>query len=124
MRWIDVDTVKEIHRRVIKVTGGIDAIRDESLLESAVLVPLATFGGKDLYPDLVTKVAVLLERLTNNHPFVDGNKRTAFVTAATVLKDNGLDLRASQQEVVEFMLAVAEGRLEFKNIKGWIEAHI
>ncbi|AOQ24668.1 hypothetical protein MTAT_20130 [Moorella thermoacetica] len=124
MRWIEINTVKEIHRRVIKVTGGIDAIRDESLLESAVLVPLATFGGRDLYPDLLTKVAVLLERLTNNHPFVDGNKRTAFVAAATVLKDNGLDLRASQQEVVEFMLAVAEGRLEFKNIKGWIEAHI
>ncbi|NLW07766.1 MAG: hypothetical protein GX039_07325 [Clostridia bacterium] len=62
MKWIDVDTVKAIHCRVIKATGGIDAIRDEKLLVSAINAPLATFDGKELYPDLITKVAVLLER--------------------------------------------------------------
>lgn len=124
MKWISPEAVKQIHDEVIRATGGCEDIRDWSLLESAVNNPLATFGGEDLYPGLLAKVAALLYGLARNHPFVDGNKRTAFVAAVVVLRKNGLRLRASQFEVIEFMEAVASGRVSQKEIVDWLEQHV
>ncbi|MGB9826790.1 MAG: type II toxin-antitoxin system death-on-curing family toxin, partial [Desulfofundulus sp.] len=98
-------------------------VRDRGLLESAVMNPLATFGGEELYMGLLTKVATLLYGLVKNHPFVDGNKRTAFVAAAVVLKRNGLQLIASNSEVVALMEDVAAGRLTVGDIRFWLEQH-
>lgn len=106
MRWITVQAVERIHTEVIRSTGGLPGVRDRGLLRSAVMNPLATFGGKDLYPDLLAKVAALLFGLVKNHPFVDGNKRTAFVVSAVVLK-----------------LAVAAGCLGYNDILLWLRRH-
>ncbi|MCJ7584226.1 MAG: type II toxin-antitoxin system death-on-curing family toxin [Anaerolineales bacterium] len=75
--------------------GGAHGVRDLAMLESAVARPQTTFGGKDLYPDLFTKVAALLDSLINDHPFVDGNKRTGITAAALFLRRNGYRLKAS-----------------------------
>ncbi|MQL53942.1 hypothetical protein GFC01_17100 [Desulfofundulus thermobenzoicus] len=109
--------------------------------------PLATFGSEELYPELLTKVAALLYGLVRNHPFFDGNKRTAFVAhlddssgcflqaffdgnkrtafvaAAVVLRKNGLRLVASNPDVVAFMEALAAGRLTINDVLLWLEQH-
>ncbi len=101
MKWVDYDTVLEIYDLVIKSTGGTYGIRDKSILESALFTPLATFDGRELYPGVLNKVAVLLYKIANNHPFVDGNKRVAFVTAVTVLASNGFELNSSQEMLLK-----------------------
>lgn len=123
MRWITVRAVEQIHAEIIRSTGGLPGVRDCGLLHSAVMNPMATFGGRDLYPDLLAKVAALLFGLVKNHPFVDGNKRTALVASAVVLKLNGLRLTASNPEVVEFMEAVAAGRLVYDDVLLWLRRH-
>lgn len=123
MRWITVRAVEQIHAEIIRLTGGLPGVRDRGLLHSAVMNPMATFGGRDLYPDLLAKVAALLFGLVKNHPFVDGNKRTALVASAVVLKLNGLRLTASNPEVVEFMEAVAAGRLVYDDVLLWLRRH-
>ncbi len=88
MKWLELGTVLDIYDKLIRTTGGTYGIRDKGLLESALYSPLATFGGEDLYLDIFTKAAVLLFKITNNHPFIDGNKRIAFVIAVTILELN------------------------------------
>lgn len=124
MKWVSPEAVEQIHDEVIRATGGCAGIRDRGLLESAVGNPLATFGGEDLYPGLLAKVAALLYGVARGHPFVDGNKRTAFVAAAVVLRKNGLRLRAPQAEVVGFMEAVAAGRVSLDEVVAWLAQHV
>jgi len=121
--WLQLSTVLEIHERLIKATGGNYGLRDEGLLQSALYSPLATFGGEDLYLDFFTKVAVLLHKIAQNHPFVDGNKRTAFVVGITTLELNGYRFDAEQEEVVNFMLEVAQGKVDIIRIEAWIRKH-
>ena len=123
MTWLELSTVLEIHERLIKATGGNYGLRDEGLLQSALYSPLATFGGEDLYLDFFTKVAVLLHKIAQNHPFVDGNKRTAFVVGITTLELNGYRFDAEQEEVVNFMLEVAQGKVDIIRIEAWIRKH-
>jgi len=106
VNWLSLKTLLKIHGNIIEATGGNIGLRDKGLLESALFSPLATFGGEDLYIDIYQKVAVMLYAITNNHPFVDGNKRTALTT----LEVNGYKFKATQSEVVEFMLGVATGK--------------
>lgn len=68
--------VLSVHSRMIEMTGGSDGVRDKSLLDSALNVPFQTFDGKDIYPALLSKAAVMCRSIFSNHPFVDGNKRT------------------------------------------------
>lgn len=124
MKWISPEAVEQIHDEVSRATGGCAGIPDRGLLESAVGNPLATFGGEDLYPGLLAKVAALLYGVARGHPFVDGNKRTPFVAAAVVLRKNGLRLRAPQAEVVGFMEAVAAGRVSLDEVVAWLAQHV
>ena len=103
--------------------GGAHGVRDLAMLESAVTRPQATFGGKDLYPDLFTKVAALLDSLINDHPFVDGNKRTGVTAVALFLRRNGYRLKAGHADVEKFTLQVAASRTELKEIADWLLAH-
>ena len=82
MTYLTVEQVLFIHMRLIAETGGSPGLRDLGLLASAVARPQATFGGEDLYPDLLSKAAALMDSLVRNHPFVDGNKRVGITAAA------------------------------------------
>ncbi|HMN28236.1 MAG TPA: type II toxin-antitoxin system death-on-curing family toxin [Caldilineaceae bacterium] len=111
-----------IHDRLIAETGGRPGIRDLGLLASAVAQPQATFGGEDLYPDLMSKAAALLESLVRNHPFVDGNKRGGGGDAAALfLEGNGRRLIATNANLEDFTFAVARGELTVAQMATWFE---
>jgi death on curing protein len=90
---------------------------------SAVARPKATFDGLDMYPDLFTKTAALFESLVGNHPFVDGNYRTAITSAGLFLKMNRVRLVASQKELETFVLLAAQGKFSFEERAAWFRAY-
>ena len=85
-----VEAVKAIHREVLQAHGGSAGIRDEGLLDSAVAAPQATMMGKPMFREPVEVAAAYLFYLCRNHPFIDGNKRTALATCLVFLSENGL----------------------------------
>jgi death-on-curing protein len=120
VRYLSLEEVILIHERIVERFGGGRGLRDRKSLDSAIGRPQATFEGQDLYPDLFTKAAALGESLARNHPFVDGNKRTAWEAMRTFLEENGRPLRAGPDEIVEFVLCIAEGRVSTEEITTWL----
>lgn len=106
-----LDEVLAIHARSIEVFGGTLGIRDERLLESALAMPSASFGGEDLHPSLEEKAAAYAFHIVKNHPFLDGNKRTGLAVALWFLHMNGVHVRATDDEYVALGLGLAEGTL-------------
>ena len=104
-------------------SGGSHGLRDLGLMESAVARPQASFGGKDLYPNIFLKAGALIHGLLRNHPFVDGNKRTSMYSAMTFLELNGYHFQAEQKEVVVFALKVENKKLEVEEIAKWLKEH-
>ena len=124
MRYLTVGEVLEIYRRVMQQSGGLAGIRDLGVLESAVAQPRMTFGGLELYPTLVEKAAALGFSLIQNHPFLDGNKRTGHAAIEIFLVLNGYQIRASVDEQVEIILRVAEGDMSRETFAEWLSSHI
>jgi death on curing protein len=124
VKYLTAEQVLFIHSRIIDETGGMHGIRDLGLLESAVSRPRATFRNKDLYPTSFHKAAALMESLVKNHPFIDGNKRTAITSAAIFLQMNGYLLKASNNELVDFAVLVAAGQADFNYEVAWFKDHI
>jgi len=123
MIYLTVYQVLFLHARMIAETGGSQGIHDLGLLESAVARPRVSFEGKDLYPDIFTKAAALMDSLVRKHAFVDGNKRTAIAAAAIFLRQNGWQIRASNAELETFTLLVARTKPPVSEIIAWLEAH-
>lgn len=113
--------VISIHEILIEEFGGSNGLRDLGLLESSVNRIYQTFEGKELYPSPIEKAAAIFESLINNHPFVDGNKRIAYVMLRSVLLNNKLDVDASENEKYSFVISAASGKMNFTEIKNWIE---
>jgi death on curing protein len=99
-----------LHEHVIAQTGGMEGLRDGAMLHSAVARPFASFGGEDLYADDFEKTAALFHSLIKSHPFMDGTKRTAFLSALYFLENRGYHIpqHFPIDEVIRFCLAVAE----------------
>jgi death-on-curing protein len=121
VKYLTAEQVLFIHSRLIDETGGSHGVRDVGLLQSAVERARATFGGKDLYPDIFYKAAALMESLIKNHPFVDGNKRTAITSASIFLKMNGYTLEATQKDFERFALRMARGKASVENAADWFK---
>lgn len=121
MRYLTPQQVLFIHARLIATTGGEHGVRDVGLLAAAVARPQATFAGQELYPTLFDKAAALLQSLVQNHPFVDGNKRTGLTAAALFLRQNGWQLQTSNQAVESFTLQVAQGQRSLTEIVTWFQ---
>lgn len=115
--------VLAIHSRMIKMTGGSDGVRDESLLDSALNAPFQTFDGKELYPALLSKAAVMCRSIIANHPFVDGNKRTGIHVMLIFLELNCIELQYTQNELIELGLGIASGQLNYDGILNWLVKH-
>jgi death-on-curing protein len=109
---LTVETVREIHAEALRKFGGADGVRDENLLASAVLTPQSSFGGKSPYADIVEVAAAYLFYLCGNHPFIDGNKRTAMMAAIVFLRLNGIETAPDSDEWEEFVLDVASSKLD------------
>jgi death-on-curing protein len=120
MNYLTPEQVLFIHSRLVSATGGSHGLRDLGLLESAVARPQATFDGKDLYLDQFTKAAALMDSLINNHPFVDGNKRTGITAAGLFLRINGWKLTASPKKLESITLRVATGGKEIADLADWL----
>ena len=114
--FLSVDCVLEIHRRVIEEFGGDPGLRDRGLLESAAAMPQSTFGGKDLHAGLAEKAAAYHFHLCANHPFIDGNKRVGVAAGEVFLLINGQELSASDDDVGELTLGVANGRISKEQV--------
>ena len=123
MIFCEYEQVVKIHRSLIEKTGGMDGIRDAQLLDSALKTPFQTFGGNNLYPDILDKASQLCYSLIENHPFIDGNKRIGVHLMLLFLKLNNIEVNYSQQELVDFGLDIASGKMSKNDIKGWIIEH-
>lgn len=123
VEYLTLEEVLLLHARLIQRTGGSGGVRDVGLLESALARPRATSGGEDLYPDLWHKAAALMHSLIKNHPFVDGNKRTALTATGLFLELNGYMLTASNDEAARFALQAAVGDVDVEAMAAWIESH-
>jgi len=119
-RYLTAQQVLFIHARLLATSGGEHGILNLGLLESAVARPQATFDAQDLYPDLFLKAAALMESLTQNHPFVDGNKRTAITSTALFLQMNGRSLQTTNEELLRFTMMVTNERASLSTIATWI----
>jgi len=109
---LSIDIVREIHSEVIKQFGGLNGVRDENLLASAVLTPQSSFGGKSPYADIVEVAAAYLFYICKNHPFLDGNKRTAMMAAIVFLRLNGIEPLPDSAEWEKLMLDVAGSKID------------
>lgn len=123
MEYLTLNEVLLLHARLIQLTGGSRGVRDVGPLESALARPQATFGGSGLCPGLWSKAAALLHSLVHNHPFVDGNKRTALAATGVFLELNGHGLVSSNEEAVNLVHGVVNGQIELEDIAAWLKAH-
>jgi len=119
--WVGVETALAIHEEQIGEHGGGEGMRDRGLLESAMARPRNAWGYG--VTDLCTLAAALGHGIARNHPFVDGNKRTAFVVVETFLILNGAELGASDAESVVAMLDLAAGEMTEDEFADWLRAH-
>ena len=121
---ISLKEVEIIHNILIDKFGGSKGIRDLGLLESALARPFATFDKNDLYPDPIDKAAAILESIAINHPFIDGNKRTAYTLMRLILLEYDFDISASQDEKYNLVISVSKGEFRFDEIKKWIGSNL
>ncbi len=120
MEFLTAEQVFFIHARLTEETGGSHGVRDLGMLLSAVGRPGATFEGQALYPDLFSQAAALMESLINNHPFVDGNKRTGVAAAALFMRRNGYRLEAGNEALVA---VVMRGDTDLGVLDVWLREH-
>ena len=113
--------IYELHTQLENAFVLSSGVRDENLLASAVNTPFQTFMGNDLYPSLYDKAAQLCYGIANNHPFTDGNKRTALHSMYVYLIINGYDITATQQEVEKLIIDVAAGRMHNTELSKWLQ---
>ena len=116
-----VQDIYELHIQLEEIFILASGIRDENLLASAVNTPFQTFMGNDLYPSIYDKAAQLCYGIANNHPFTDGNKRTALHSMYVYLIINGFDIIASQQDVENLIINVAAGRIHNTELSKWLQ---
>ena len=117
---LTVQDIYELHRELEDAFVLSSGVRDKNLLASAVNTPFQTFMGNDLYPSIYDKAAQLCYGLANNHPFTDGNKRTALHSMYVYLIINGFDIMATQQDVENMIIDVASGNMTNVELVQWL----
>jgi len=123
-KFVSKSMVLSIHARQIERFGGTPGVRDEGLLESALAQPKATFGGQFLHPTISEQAAAYLYHIAMNHPFIDGNKRTAFAVTDTFLRLNGCALNLTDDEVYDLVMRVARGTMTKEELSREFESCI
>ena len=119
--WIRDDVVLALHERQLAEHGGARGIRDPGLLESALNAPKHRFHYENA--GVVELAATYGFSLAKNHPFADGNKRTAYVCMRLFLKLNGMDLAAEKQDKIQVMLNLASGKIDRAGLMAWLQTH-
>ena len=124
MIWIEAEDIILIHRRIIQATGGADGLRDRAGLEAALAAPLQSFGGRDLFPSDIEKIARLGYGLAANHAFMDGNKRIGAMMTLLLLQCNGFRLELREGELADMFIAIADGSAKEGDLTAWIRGHL
>jgi death on curing protein len=123
IRFIPNDMVPTIHRDLLQRYGGEGGIRDAGLLDSALAQPIMTVGGKFVHKSVFDKAAAYGFHVCPNHPFVDGNKRTAFVLMDIFLQNNNWEIVAREEEAYSMMIDLASGKLSKPQLSVWLKRH-
>lgn len=123
IQFIPDEIVPVIHQDLLRRYGGASGIRDKNLLASALAQPKMTAGKKYLHKTIFAKAAAYGFHVCRNHPFVDGNKRVAFVLMVLFLDRNGWELRATEENAYEAMMALASGKLNKAALSAWLKEH-
>ena len=123
MKTLSKRQVLMLHEQLITETGGIQGLRDEGLLESALAAPFQSYADVDAYPSVQQQAARLCYGLVMNHPFVDGNKRIGAHAMLVFLLLNGIELCYRQEELSDIILMVASGKSGYETLFEWINTH-
>ncbi|MGN0362520.1 MAG: type II toxin-antitoxin system death-on-curing family toxin [Bilifractor sp.] len=113
-----------LHSQLIHESGGTNGIRDNELFDLAVKNPFQTFAGQDLYPTIAEKAVRLGYGLIHNHPFLDGNKRIGTHAMLITLDLNGIELIYEDEELIQLILNVASGTVQYEGLLAWVRSHI
>ena len=113
-----------LHQNLIETYGGSEGIRDVGLLDSAIAMPQATFGGEFLHRDLFEMSAAYLYHIVQNHPFIDGNKRTGAAAAIIFLSMNDMELIVEEEALVDLVLQVACGAVGKQGVAAFMGTHV
>lgn len=124
MFYFSKEDIIYLHSKLIFKFGGINGVRDEGILESAINSPLQTFDSSDLYPSPIDKIVRLSFSLVMDHPFYDGNKRIAAKALDIGLNANGIILLATNDEMIDEFLSLSSGSVSYNDFLLWVQDHI
>ena len=124
LEFLTVEQVLAIHGLMIEEFGGAPEVRDHGLLESAVCMPQAKFGGRYLHKGLPAMAAAYFFHLCKNHPFIDGNKRTALTAAEVFIELNKRRLAATNEQLEKLTLGVADSSIDKETITKFFKKHV
>lgn len=110
IKYLTAEHVISFHKEILRVSGGLAGIRSKNLLLSALAAPKASFAGQQMYPLIDEKAAVYLYHLARNHPFNDGNKRTAYISTLVFMELNQGDLKFDVSSLEDVVVDVAQGK--------------
>ena len=123
IRYIPEELVLTIHADLLQRYGGQPGLRDRGLLESALAQPRTTVGGKEVHKTVFEKGAAYGYHVCSNHPFIDGNKRVAFVLMDVFLQKNGWEMTAAEEDAYSMMMSLASGKLSKAQLAAWLREH-
>ena len=123
MITLTVSEILRLHQKLLDATGGLSGTRDLELLESAVYSANQVFGEEEAYPTVEQRAARLAYAITQNHPFVDGNKRIGMLVMLMTLRLNHVQIQYTQAELIQLGLSVADNSYRYEDILAWITNH-
>lgn len=124
MIWLTKKQLLFLHGQIAQATGGSDKVRDEGLMESALLSPMQTYGETELFPTIIDKAVRLACGITGNHPFIDGNKRTGAHAMFVTLRLNNIKLFYTQDELSSVFWQLAADKTGYDELREWVLKHI
>ena len=123
IRYVPREVVLAVHADLLQRYGGKPGLRDPGLLDSALAQPKMTVGGKFAHKTLFDKAAAYGFHVCKNHPFIDGNKRVAFVLMDVFLQQNGWEIKAAEEDAYTIIMALASGQLTKAQLATWLKEH-
>lgn len=123
MNFLTLEELLFLHFKIIEDFGGSHGVRDEGRLQSAIAAPEQEVFGQALYPTAFDQAAVYIRAIIGDHPFADGNKRTAITCGVIFLQRTGYSMTASPKELEDFAVQVAVEHLDIPMIAAWLKAH-
>jgi death-on-curing protein len=123
MKSFSEEMILRLHKHLINANGGLHGIKNYGYFKSAIETPFATFGGEELYKTIIEKISVMTFLLIQNHPMNDGNKRLGISIMLSLCVKNDINLKYSQQELIDLGLGTAKGNCDKECIEIWIKEH-